>query len=99
MKEKMKLVVECLRLELEVKKLKAKTKILEVERDEYRKNNEYLENEVAILKQINRKRYVQQEDKMHYLKKRNDKLQSIEDMVNKGEHWKTIKTKIMEAVR
>ena len=98
MKESMKLVILCLRLELDNRKLRTKCNTLKRERDEYKANNEFLENENAILKQINRKRFVQQEDKMHFLMKRENKLQALEQMVSKGEHWKTIKNKIMEEV-
>ena len=49
--------------------------------EEMEKNNEFLINENSTLKQINHKRYVQQEDKMDYLIKRDDRLQTIEQMV------------------
>ena len=96
MKENMWLVVECLRLELDNRKLRTKCNKLKNERDEYKANNEFLSIENATLKQINRKRYVTQEDKMHFLMKRENKLQNLEQMVSKGEHWKVIKNKIME---
>ena len=97
--QNMKLVVKCLFLELDIKKLKSKLDKTKKERDMLKSNNDYLLNEVAILKQINRKRYVLQEDKMHFLTKRENKLQLVEQMVSKGEHWKTIKNKIMEDVK
>lgn len=91
-----KLVVKCLFLEMDLRKLKDKNKRLKHELDEYKKNNEFLENENAILKQINRKRFVQQEDKMYFLTKREKKLQLVEQMVAKGENWRKIKNTIME---
>ena len=96
MKENMKLVIYCLRLELDNRKLRTKCSRLKHERDDSNKNNEFLSTEVTILKQINRKRYVQQEDKMHYLVKRNKKLEELEDMVSKGKNWRIIKNKLME---
>lgn len=96
MKENAKLVVSCLRLELEIRKLKSKLSRVVKERDKYKANNDFLHIENATLKQINRKRYLQYEDKMHFLIKRENKLQLVEQMVSKGEHWKTIKNKIME---
>lgn len=99
MKQNAKLVVSCLRLELEVRKLKSKLTKITNELNSYKSNNEFLSNENAVLKQINRKRYVLQEDKMHFLTKRENKLQLVEQMVTKGEHWKTIKNKIMEDVK
>ena len=49
--------------------------------EEMEKNNEFLINENSVLKQINHKRYVQQEDKMKFLEERENKLQTIEQMV------------------
>lgn len=64
--------------------------------EELEKNNEFLMNENAVLKQINRKRYLQQEDKMEFLIKRENRLQEIEQMVKNGDNWRVIKAKIGE---
>ena len=64
--------------------------------EELERNNEFLMNENAVLKQINRKRYLQQEDKMEFLIKRENRLQEIEQMVKNGDNWRAIKAKIGE---
>lgn len=64
--------------------------------EELERNNEFLMNENAVLKQINRKRYLQQEDKMEFLIKRENRLQEIEQMVKNGDSWRVIKAKIGE---
>ena len=65
--------------------------------EELERNNEFLMNENAVLKQINRKRYLQHEDKMEFLIKRENHLQEIEQMVKNGDNWRVIKAKIGEA--
>lgn len=64
--------------------------------EELEKNNEFLMNENSTLKQINRKRYLQYEDKMEFLIKRENRLQEIEQMVKNGDNWRVIKAKIGE---
>ena len=60
------------------------------------KNQEFLFNENTVLKQINRKRYVKQEDKMQFLMKRENKLQTIETMAKNKEDFRKIR-KVIES--
>lgn len=55
------------------------------------KNQDFLFNENTTLKQINRKKYVQQEDKMYFLIEREKKLQQIEQMEKNGEDFRKIR--------
>ena len=59
-------------------------------------NQDFLFNENAVLKQINRKRYVQQEDKMQFLVKREARLQTIEQMAKNKEDFRKIR-KVIES--
>ena len=60
------------------------------------KNQEFLFNENTVLKQINRKRYVKQEDKMQFLTNRENKLQTIEMMAKNKEDFRKIR-KVIES--
>lgn len=60
------------------------------------KNQDFLFNENTTLKQINRKRYVQQEDKMQFLMKRENKLALIEQMAKNKEDFRKIR-KVIES--
>lgn len=60
------------------------------------KNQDFLFNENTTLKQINRKRYVKQEDKMQFLIKRENKLQTIEMMAKNKEDFRKIR-KVIES--
>ena len=53
-------------------------------------NQDFLFNENTVLKQINRKRYVKQEDKMQFLTNRENKLQTIEMMAKNKEDFRKI---------
>lgn len=106
----MKNLINCIKLEAKIiklkKDLKQKEKIIEQEDkiieeqnniiQEYKGNNEFLSTENATLKQINRKRYVQQEDKMYFLVKREKKLQTVEQMVENKEDYRKVKKYIKE---
>lgn len=59
-------------------------------------NQDFLFNENAVLKQINRKRYVKQEDKMQFLMKRENKLALIEQMAKNKEDFRKIR-KVIES--
>ena len=59
-------------------------------------NQEFLFNENTVLKQINRKRYVKQEDKMQFLTNRETKLQTIEMMAKNKEDFRKIR-KVIES--
>lgn len=59
-------------------------------------NQDFLFNENTVLKQINRKRYVKQEDKMQFLMKRENKLQTIEMMAKNKEDFRKIR-KVIES--
>ena len=59
-------------------------------------NQDFLFNENTVLKQINRKRYVKQEDKMQFLTNRENKLQTIEMMVKNKEDFRKIR-KVIES--
>lgn len=59
-------------------------------------NQDFLFNENTVLKQINRKRYVKQEDKMQFLTNRETKLQTIEMMTKNKEDFRKIR-KVIES--
>lgn len=81
--------VLCLRIKLS-NIIKEKQNI-QNELDEYKSNNEFLSNENATLKQINKKRYIHQEEKMYYLMKREKKLQKIEQMSKEKKDFREIR--------
>lgn len=81
--------VLCLRIKLS-NTIKEKQNI-QNELDEYKSNNEFLSNENAILKQINKKRYIHQEEKMYFLMKREKKLQKIEQMSKEKKDFREIR--------
>lgn len=70
----MKLLIENIKLKSENKKLKKE--IYNVKKD-----FDYIFEENKILKQINKKRYVEQSKRMQFLIKRENKLQEIEQLV------------------
>ena len=59
-------------------------------------NQDFLFNENTVLKQINRKRYIKQEDKMQFLIKREARLQKIEQMAKNKEDFRKIR-KVIES--
>lgn len=59
-------------------------------------NQDFLFNENTVLKQINRKRYAKQEDKMQFLINRENKLQTIEMMAKNKEDFRKIR-KVIES--
>lgn len=69
----MKLLIENIKLKSENKKLKKEIYNL-------KKNFDYIFEENKILKQINKKRYVEQSKRMQFLIKRENKLQEIEQL-------------------
>lgn len=81
--------VLCLRIKLS-NIIKEKQNI-QNELDEYKSNNEFLSNENATLKQINKKRYIHQEEKMYFLMKREKKLQKIEQMSKEKKDFREIR--------
>jgi len=81
--------VLCLRIKLS-NTIKEKQNI-QNELDEYKNNNEFLSNENATLKQINKKRYIHQEEKMYFLMKREKKLQKIEQMSKEKKDFREIR--------
>ena len=85
------LLVKYKKLEKENKKNVEKIEELQQENKTLIKNQEYIFNENAVLKQINRKRYVLQEDKMQFLIKRDNKLQTIEQMSKNKEDFRKIR--------
>ena len=92
----MELSTKCFLYRHELKKAYKKIEKLNKKVETLDSNNEYLFNENSILKQINRKRFVQQEDKMHFLIKREKKLQTIEQMAKNKEDFRKIRKKISE---
>lgn len=76
MKDKIKLLIEYNVLKRKFKKLKMKY-------EELQANHDFIFAENAMLKKANRKRYITQEEKMKFLIKRENKLQMIEQLVNK----------------
>ena len=84
------------KLKKESEKKDKKIEELENEIKTLVKNQEFLFNENTVLKQINRKRYVQQEDKMQFLTNRENKLQTIEMMAKNKEDFRKIR-KVIES--
>lgn len=91
MKQNMKLVVKCLRLELDNRKLKMKNSKLKKERDEYKENSTFLTDENIILKKYARRKYHKISDKTSFLVEREKKLQTIEQMVANKEDFRKIR--------
>lgn len=87
----MKYAVKYLLLKIQHGQTLKKNKELEETKKELLGNNDYLFNENAILKQINKKRYLKYEDKMKFLIKREEKLQNIEQMVANKEDFRKIR--------
>lgn len=77
---------------LDLIRMGKKYKKLTKERDYLSQNCDYLFNENVILKRINKKRYVQQEERMRFLIEREKKLQTIEQMVANKEDFRKIRT-------
>ena len=63
--------------------LKHKYKKLSKEYQNLQKNFDFIFNENVILKGINKKRYVEQSKRMQFLIKRENKLQTIEQLATK----------------
>lgn len=84
------------KLKKESEKKDKKIEELENEIKTLVKNQEFLFNENTVLKQINRKRYVKQEDKMQFLMKRENKLALIEQMAKNKEDFRKIR-KVIES--
>ena len=84
------------KLKKETEKKDKKIEELENENKILVKNQDFLFNENTVLKQINRKRYVKQEDKMQFLMKRENKLQTIETMAKNKEDFRKIR-KVIES--
>ena len=84
------------KLKKESEKKDKKIEELENENKILVNNQDFLFNENTVLKQINRKRYVKQEDKMQFLMKRENKLQTIEMMVKNKEDFRKIR-KVIES--
>ena len=84
------------KLKKESEKKDKKIEELENENKTLVKNQDFLFNENTTLKQINRKRYVKQEDKMQFLMKRENKLQTIETMAKNKEDFRKIR-KVIES--
>lgn len=91
-----KLSTKCLFLELDNRKLKLKNKKIEKELKEINDNNLFLLNEISLLKQINKKRYLEYEEKMKFLIKRENKLQEIEQMVSNNVDFRKVRKRIKE---
>lgn len=84
------------KLKKETEKKDKRIEDLENENKTLVKNQDFLFNENTVLKQINRKRYVKQEDKMQFLMKRENKLQTIETMAKNKEDFRKIR-KVIES--
>lgn len=84
------------KLKKESEKKDKKIEELENENKILVNNQDFLFNENTVLKQINRKRYVKQEDKMQFLMKRENKLQTIEMMAKNKEDFRKIR-KVIES--
>ena len=84
------------KLKKETEKKDKRIEDLENENKILVKNQDFLFNENTVLKQINRKRYVKQEDKMQFLMKRENKLQTIEMMAKNKEDFRKIR-KVIES--
>ena len=84
------------KLKKETEKKDKRIEDLENENKILVENQEFLFNENTTLKQINRKRYVQQEDKMQFLTNRETKLQTIEMMAKNKEDFRKIR-KVIES--
>ena len=84
------------KLKKESEKKDKKIEELENENKILVNNQEFLFNENTVLKQINRKRYVKQEDKMQFLTNRENKLQTIEMMAKNKEDFRKIR-KVIES--
>ena len=84
------------KLKKETEKKDKRIEDLENENKILVKNQDFLFNENTTLKQINRKRYVQQEDKMQFLTNRENKLQTIEMMAKNKEDFRKIR-KVIES--
>ena len=79
------------KLKKETEKKDKRIEDLENENKILVENQEFLFNENTVLKQINRKRYVKQEDKMQFLTNREKDLTKIQEMVKNGDKWNEIK--------
>ena len=84
------------KLKKETEKKDKRIEDLENENKILIENQEFLFNENTVLKQINRKRYVKQEDKMQFLTNRETKLQTIEMMAKNKEDFRKIR-KVIES--
>ena len=84
------------KLKKETEKKDKRIEDLENENKILVENQEFLFNENTVLKQINRKRYVKQEDKMQFLTNRETKLQTIEMMAKNKEDFRKIR-KVIES--
>ena len=84
------------KLKKETEKKDKRIEDLENENKILVENQEFLFNENTVLKQINRKRYVKQEDKMQFLTNRETKLQIIEMMAKNKEDFRKIR-KVIES--
>ena len=84
------------KLKKETEKKDKRIEDLENENKILIENQEFLFNENTVLKQINRKRYVKQEDKMQFLTNRENKLQTIEMMAKNKEDFRKIR-KVIES--
>lgn len=71
--------------------LKIKYKRLKRESNILQRDFDYVFEENKILRQINRKRYVEQAKRMQFLMKRENDLTKIQEMVKNGEKWNEIK--------
>lgn len=70
--------------------LKIKYKRLKRENNILQRNFDYVFEENKILRQINRKRYVEQAKRMQFLMKREKDLTKIQEMVKNGDKWNEI---------
>lgn len=90
------LLVKYEKLKKETEKKDKRIEDLENENKILVNNQDFLFNENTTLKQINRRRYVQQEDKMQFLMKRENKLALIEQMAKNKEDFRKIR-KVIES--
>lgn len=83
---------------LKIKLTKANNKIKTLTEDlkELEKDFEFLATENATLKQINKRKYLQYENRFKFLEKRENKLQIIEQMVRNNEDFRNIRKYIKE---
>ena len=84
------------KLKKETEKKDKRIEDLENENKILVENQDFLFKENTVLKQINRKRYVKQEDKMQFLTNRETKLQTIEMMTKNKEDFRKIR-KVIES--